>query len=96
MILPPRPDGQPRLFTADELVALERCLVCEHHTQTQGHHPTCPAWPVWHLASGKPPRPYISAETRELGSTPMPDYDADTAGPAVLDLDVHIQGDSQP
>ena len=96
MNLPARPDGQPRLFTTDQLVALGRCLVCEMHPPTQGHHWSCPAWPVWHLASGKPPRPYIPAETRELGSEPMPDYDAEPAGPAVLDLDVQIQGDQQP
>lgn len=96
MNLPARSDGQPRLFTPDELVALGRCVLCEHHAPTQGHHYGCPAFPVWHLASGKPPRPYIPTETRELGSTPMPDYDAEPTDPAVLDLDVQIQGDSQP
>ncbi|AKJ72235.1 hypothetical protein TPA4_70 [Tsukamurella phage TPA4] len=96
MNLPARSDGQPRLFTPDELVALGRCVLCEHHAPTQGHHHTCPAFPVWHLASGKPPRPYIPTETRELGSTPMPDYDTEPTDPAVLDLDVQIQGDSQP
>lgn len=88
-----RSDGQPRMFTPAEAAALGRCALCEHHPPTQGHHYTCPAWPVWHLASGKPQRPYISDETRAYAATPMDD---DEGGPAVLDLDVQPEGDQQP
>lgn len=95
MNLPARSDGQPRMFTGEELVALGRCFTCEMHPPTQGHHYSCPAFPVWHLASGKPNRPYIPSEIRALAESPDPEAEQ-PAPPDTLDLDVHIQGDQQP
>lgn len=81
--------GRPRLFTAAQLQELGRCGMCEHHVATQGHHYTCPAWPDWHVAGGKPNRPYIPppVDPRTGTVTPSADY---------LDLDVTLEGDQAP
>ncbi|WP_040769145.1 hypothetical protein [Tsukamurella sp. 1534] len=95
MNLPAKPNGEPRLWTPEEAAALGRCVICEHHPPTQGHDYRCPAYPVWHLASGKPNRPYISDEIRALAAQPDPEAEQ-PAPPEALDLDVQIQGDTQP
>lgn len=80
--------ARTRFFTPAECARLGRCPICEWHPPTQGHAPTCPHWPDWHVAGGKPNRPYIGPTTE-----PARNRDPVDAGPDALDLDL---GDGEP